>query len=82
MIPNRTFQRYNDVCAVIGTEESQHARGLVFAATLLLQQPFQESTGHFPQLAESLPQLLQLAAVAFRWTMFRIDAMLTRLSHQ
>lgn len=82
MIANCTFQRRDHVGAVVGADQSQHAGGLMFAITLLLQQSFQESAGHLSQFAEPLPQLLQLLAVTLGWTMFRVDATLAGLSYQ
>ena len=80
MITNSTLERRDDILAVIGTHQSQHARGLMFTVTLLLEQPFQEATGHFSQLTEPLPQLLQLASVVFRRAVLWIHAFLPGLS--
>ena len=80
MITHGTLQRRHHILAVIGTDQSQHAPGLMPAVTLLFEQAFQEATAQLSQLPEPLAQLLQLARVVFRRAVLEVDALVARLS--
>ena len=53
MITHGTCHGSHHILTLIGSQKSQHAFGLVFAAALFLEQALEELLGHVAQFFES-----------------------------
>lgn len=82
MIPHGPLHGREDVAAVVALQQQQHALGLVFAATLFLQQAVQEADGHFAQFGVPLAEQFELRALIAGRPMVRIDPPLAALTDQ
>ena len=82
VIPHRPLHGGQDVSAVIGLQQQQHALGLMFAATLLLQHSFQEADGHLTQFGVSLAEQLELLTLVAGRPMGWLQLTLAGLTNQ
>ena len=64
-ISDRSLQRGDHVCSGVGSRSCQHSLRLVLTVSLNSQQPFQEPTAHFAQLAKAFLQLRLSPVCAF-----------------